>query len=313
MTGDLYIMLHIGEKHGIWRDGIHLYSNISIDYTEAILGTTVKVETVEGLKDLQIPAGVQPGDRVRLSCMGIPDINKPSVRGDHLFIVNVQIPKRMSDSERTKIKELALLKASTKNDEVYTHGMPLGTFDKHTDENQGNHASSQAIKRHRSLWSSIKYFIRDLKTVLLEAFEVAFFIHRLANNGCNSNFSLLDGEKLLLDTSAQKIPLTLGGEGRSFQGFGSCKWKGFGKKQKPPKGFEDNHKYVKFQSAGARAMHKKLRARRQESRSYTMARPLFQQFHYKMLQGMVKNSRFSKLSEISFMPLKIESLVRKFK
>ncbi|KAA0036021.1 chaperone protein DnaJ isoform X3 [Cucumis melo var. makuwa] len=55
----------------------------------------VQVETVEGLKDLQIPAGVQPGDRVRLPFMGIPDINKPSVRGDHLFIVNVQIPKRI--------------------------------------------------------------------------------------------------------------------------------------------------------------------------------------------------------------------------
>lgn len=43
MTGNLYIMLHIGEKHGIWRDGLHLYSNISIDYTEAILGTIVRV------------------------------------------------------------------------------------------------------------------------------------------------------------------------------------------------------------------------------------------------------------------------------
>lgn len=159
MTGNLYIMLHIGEKHGIWRDGLHLYSNISIDYTEAILGTIVRVETVEGLKDLQIPAGIQPGDRVRLACMGIPDINKPSVRGDHLFIVNVQIPKHISNSERTKIKELALLKASSKNDEVYTHGMPQGTFDKYTHENQGNLASTQAIKRNKPIWSSIKHFI----------------------------------------------------------------------------------------------------------------------------------------------------------
>lgn len=55
----------------------------------------LQVETVEGLKDIQIPAGVQPGDIVRLSCMGVPDINEPSVRGDHLFIVNVQIPKRI--------------------------------------------------------------------------------------------------------------------------------------------------------------------------------------------------------------------------
>ncbi|XP_022137134.1 uncharacterized protein LOC111008684 isoform X2 [Momordica charantia] len=150
MTGNLYIMLHVDEKHGIWRDGIHLYSKISIDYTDAILGSIVKVETVEGLKDLQIPAGVQPGDRVRLSCMGVPDINKPYVRGDHLFIVNVQIPKHISNSERAIIKELASLKASK---------MPQETFDKYTREYQGNVASSQAIKRNASFWSSIKHFI----------------------------------------------------------------------------------------------------------------------------------------------------------
>lgn len=53
----------------------------------------LQVDTVEGLRDLQIPSGIQPGDSVKLSCLGVPDINKPSVRGDHYFIVNVLIPK----------------------------------------------------------------------------------------------------------------------------------------------------------------------------------------------------------------------------
>jgi len=35
--------------------------------------------TVEGLRDLQIPSGIQPGDSVKLSRLGVPDINKPSV------------------------------------------------------------------------------------------------------------------------------------------------------------------------------------------------------------------------------------------
>ena len=51
------------------------------------------METVEGLRDLQIPSGIQPGDTVKMSLMGVPDINKPSLRGDHHFIVHVQIPK----------------------------------------------------------------------------------------------------------------------------------------------------------------------------------------------------------------------------
>lgn len=43
MTGNLYIKLNVADKHGIWREGIHLCSNISIDYTQAILGAIVKV------------------------------------------------------------------------------------------------------------------------------------------------------------------------------------------------------------------------------------------------------------------------------
>ena len=47
------------------------------------------------MKDLKIPAGIQPGETVKIRRMGVPDINKPSVRGDHHFIVNVLIPKEI--------------------------------------------------------------------------------------------------------------------------------------------------------------------------------------------------------------------------
>lgn len=53
------------------------------------------METVEGWRDLQIPGGVQPGDTVKLPSMGVPDMNRPSVRGDHRFIVNILIPKKI--------------------------------------------------------------------------------------------------------------------------------------------------------------------------------------------------------------------------
>jgi len=42
-AGDLYVFLNVKEMPGIQRDGINLYSTISINYTEAILGTTMKV------------------------------------------------------------------------------------------------------------------------------------------------------------------------------------------------------------------------------------------------------------------------------
>ncbi|CAL5419107.1 unnamed protein product [Camellia sinensis] len=69
--GDLYVYLDIEEIPEIQRDGINLCSSVSISYLDAILGTTVKVKTVEGTTDLQIPSGTQPGDVLVLAKKGV--------------------------------------------------------------------------------------------------------------------------------------------------------------------------------------------------------------------------------------------------
>lgn len=57
--------------------------------------TSKQVQTVEGINELQIPPGTQPGDVLVLAKKGSPKLNKPSIRGDHLFTVKVTIPKRI--------------------------------------------------------------------------------------------------------------------------------------------------------------------------------------------------------------------------
>jgi molecular chaperone DnaJ len=52
-----------------------------------------QVETIEGFKDLHIPPGTQPEERLKFAQLGAPDIKKPNVRGDHNFVVKVKIPK----------------------------------------------------------------------------------------------------------------------------------------------------------------------------------------------------------------------------
>lgn len=110
--GDLFVYLDVNEISGIQRDGINLTSTISISYLDAILGTVVKVKTVEGVADLQIPPGTQPGDTLVLARKGVPKLNRPSIRGDHLFRIKVSIPNRISSQERELLQELALLKNS---------------------------------------------------------------------------------------------------------------------------------------------------------------------------------------------------------
>ncbi|KAF8393160.1 hypothetical protein HHK36_021401 [Tetracentron sinense] len=126
--GDLYVYLDVKEIPEIQRDGINLSSNVSISYIDAILGTVVKVTTVDGITELQIPPGTQPGDVLVLAKKGAPKLNKPSIRGDHLFNVKVTIPNRirlvspsleinencsLSARERELLEELALLNDTT--------------------------------------------------------------------------------------------------------------------------------------------------------------------------------------------------------
>lgn len=53
------------------------------------------MKTVEGISELQVPPGTQPGDVLVLAKKGAPKLNKPSIRGDHLFTVKVTIPNRI--------------------------------------------------------------------------------------------------------------------------------------------------------------------------------------------------------------------------
>ncbi|KAJ6931887.1 chaperone protein DnaJ [Populus alba x Populus x berolinensis] len=88
--GDLYVYLDVEEITGIQRDGINLTSTISISYADAILGTVVKVKTVEGMSELQIPPGTQPGDVLVLARKGAPKLNKPSIRVITYLLLKLQ-------------------------------------------------------------------------------------------------------------------------------------------------------------------------------------------------------------------------------
>ncbi|KAI3936003.1 hypothetical protein MKW92_047915 [Papaver armeniacum] len=65
--GDLYVYLDVVDIPEIQRDGINFNSTVSISYIDAILGTVIKVKTVDGMTELQIPPGIQPGDVVVLA------------------------------------------------------------------------------------------------------------------------------------------------------------------------------------------------------------------------------------------------------
>ena len=74
---------------------------------QAILGCHLKVNTVDGPVEVQIPAGIQPATVLTLENHGVPRLGNPVSRGDHLLTVNVEIPTRLKTEERELLAKLA--------------------------------------------------------------------------------------------------------------------------------------------------------------------------------------------------------------
>ena len=105
-SGDLYVFLSVTTDSNFRREGMDVYSDLGISYVDAILGTTVRIPTVDGAVDLKVPAGTQPATVMRIEGKGAPKLNNVNLRGTHYVTVNVEIPKSLSSKEKELITQL---------------------------------------------------------------------------------------------------------------------------------------------------------------------------------------------------------------
>lgn len=114
--GDLIVLIDVIPDPVLKRDDTRILYSCKVSYVDAILGTTIKVPTVDGTVDLKIPAGTQPNTTLVMAKKGVPYLYRSSMRGDQLVRVQVEIPKKLNSEERKLIEELAdLSKAETAN------------------------------------------------------------------------------------------------------------------------------------------------------------------------------------------------------
>ena len=111
--GDLFVYLTVENDAEFQREGNDIKSNISISYIQAILGCTIKVNTVDGQEDLIIPAGTQPNSVLILESKGVPKLGNPVSRGDHRITVKISIPTRVTGEERDLLEKLAKVRGET--------------------------------------------------------------------------------------------------------------------------------------------------------------------------------------------------------
>jgi molecular chaperone DnaJ len=97
--GDLYVEVRVAEDERWERDGSDLISMVSIPATEAMLGTTVTVPTLDGEEEIEVEPGTQPGAEKVMRGAGLPRLNG-SRRGSQRVIINVFVPTNLSEEQR---------------------------------------------------------------------------------------------------------------------------------------------------------------------------------------------------------------------
>ena len=105
-NGDLMVEIYI-KRHPIFeRDGIHVYCEVPITFTQAALGAEIEVPTLDGKVKFEIPEGTQTGKMFTLLGKGIPAVNNPKRRGDHRFNVVVETPTKLTKEQKDLLRKL---------------------------------------------------------------------------------------------------------------------------------------------------------------------------------------------------------------
>jgi molecular chaperone DnaJ len=104
--GDAYVAVRVASDPRFVREGDDIVSTLELTMTEAALGATRTVPTLDGDVELELEAGTQPGEIRVLHGRGMPRLRGRG-RGDHRVLVTVLVPRRLSDEGRRLLEEFA--------------------------------------------------------------------------------------------------------------------------------------------------------------------------------------------------------------
>lgn len=105
-AGDLYLIIHVQPDPVFVRDGGDLFVDRSIPFTAACLGVSLDVPTLEGDKRIKVPAGIQPGTKIRLKGCGVKSIGS-NAKGDLYVKIGVHIPETLTAEQKKIVESLA--------------------------------------------------------------------------------------------------------------------------------------------------------------------------------------------------------------
>ena len=103
-SGDVIVMVTVRPSEVFQRDGYDVWVTVPITYSQAVLGDTVQVPSIDGKVEYTVPEGTQSGTTFRLRGKGIQYLNGRG-RGDMYVKCEVEIPKKLNKAQRDALKK----------------------------------------------------------------------------------------------------------------------------------------------------------------------------------------------------------------
>jgi len=108
-AGDLYVEINVIAHETYQRRGDDLHCSVELPMTAAALGASIKLDTFDGMKDLVIKPGTQPGDVITLKSLGVTHL-RGTGRGDLLVHATIQTPTKLTAAQEDLLRQLAVLR-----------------------------------------------------------------------------------------------------------------------------------------------------------------------------------------------------------
>ena len=105
-NGDLYVVMKVAPHKYFKRNGFDIFANVRVPFTKMALGGDIRIPTLEGEMEFNIPEGTTTGTKFRVKEQGIPILNGRG-RGNLEFTVDVDVPKKLTDKQREILTEFA--------------------------------------------------------------------------------------------------------------------------------------------------------------------------------------------------------------
>ena len=104
-SGDLKVAVYVRPHPFFERDGYNVWYDLKVSFTQAALGDTIQIPTLDGDVKFDLPAGTQPGKIFSMKSKGIQSVNGRG-KGDQLVRIVVEIPKSLTEHEKQLLTEL---------------------------------------------------------------------------------------------------------------------------------------------------------------------------------------------------------------